>query len=173
MIHASSDCRWSPRIPQLPHYSSRQHRTWWLLRKEALHDAENHLQLERWVFNFFLFFSSFNCTLAQAALIQNSVRIDKWDSMSLLTNKTWRGSTLTDWNVLIILLPCKKTWEHSLKTRLGRISTLICGQSTHLPYKAAVIVVPDWHWILSHRRENSGNILVPGFLNPSMSGTQG
>ena len=93
--------------------------------------------------------------------------------MSLLTNKTWRGSTLTDWNVLIILLPCKKTWEHSLKTRLGRISTLICGQSTHLPYKAAVIVVPDWHWILSHWRENSGNILVPGFLNPSMSVTQG
>ena len=124
----------------------------------------------------FLTSSFFFCTLTQACVdtkFWKKLTSECQNSMSLLTNKTWRGSTLTDWNVLIILLPCKKTWEHSLKTRLGRISTLICGQSTHLPYKAAVIVVPDWHWILSHWRENSDKILVPGFLNPSMSGTQG
>lgn len=87
LISASSDCRWSPRIPQLPHYSSRQHRTWWLLRKEALHDAENHLQLERWVF---LTSSFFFCTLTQACVdtkfwkkltseCQNSMSLLRWD----------------------------------------------------------------------------------------------
>ena len=67
----------------------------------------------------FYFFSSFNRTLAQACIDTKFCKNWCQNSLSLLTNKTWRGSTLTDWNVLIILLPCKKNVGTFIENQTG------------------------------------------------------